>query len=224
MTGTDLVNKLMGMRGQVVNYDGVDGYQCVDIGKQSLAWATGGNFKGSMGNAITWWTNPAYALTENAQRVYGSNVIPGDIVIKRPNHLGIATGKVTNTSVEILEQNGHTGSGAGKDPGDKIRTRFISRSDVAGLWRINALHVTNAPPTPTNGSIVGKTVHLSSKVSSWRVYYPTTHTVRATLNPAKYGGLSYVIKGIDSLPNRVLIDSTMFGRVSLPIDSDATIG
>lgn len=223
MTGTDLVNKLLGLKGTVINYDGTDGFQCVDIGKQSLAWATGKDFKGSMGNAITWWTNPSYLLTENAQRIYGSNVVPGDIVIKRPNHEGIATGNVTNTAVEIIEQNGHTGSGAGTDLGDKIRTRFISRSDVAGLWRINALHVTNAPPTHASPSLVGKTVHLSASVSSWRVYYPTTHTVRATLNPAEYGGLSYIIKGIDSLPNRVLIDSTMFGRVSLPIDSDATI-
>lgn len=223
MSGQDLVNKWMGKIGTLDNYDGVAGYQCVDVGKQSLNWATGGNFKGSMGDAITWWTNPSYLLTENATRIYGSNVVAGDIVIKRPNHEGIATGNVTTTSVEIIEQNGHTGTGAGTDPGDKIRTRFISRSDVAGLWRINALHNTPAPPTPTNNSLIGKTVHLSASVSSWRVYYPSTHTVRATLDPAKYGGLSYIIKGIDNLPNRVLIDSTMFGRVSLPIDSDATI-
>lgn len=223
MTAPDLVNRLLGMKGQLDDYDGVDGFECVDMGKQGLAWATGGNFKASMGDAIVWWTNPSYLLTENATRIQGSNVIPGDIVIKRPNHMGIATGNMTTTTVEIIEQNGHTGTGTGADPEDHIRTRFISRSDVAGIWRINALHATNTPPTPTNPSLVGKTVHLSASVSSWRVYYPTTHTVRATLDPAKYGGLNYVIKGVDSLPNRVLIDTTMFGRVSLPIDGDATI-
>ncbi len=77
-------------------------------------------------------------------------------------------------------------------------------------------------PTPTTTSWTGKTVYLSARVSAWRTYVPGTKTVEATLNPMKFGGLSYVIRGKDNL-GRALIDTKQFGRVALSIDRDATI-
>ena len=66
-------------------------------------------------------------------------------------------------------------------------------------------------------------VYLSSRVSTWRVYKPGTRIVAGTLLPAKNGGLSYIYRGTDVLPNRVLVNSATFGApVSLPVDQDAT--
>lgn len=83
-----------------------------------------------------------------------------------------------------------------------------------------------APPKPDSNldaGDVGKTLFLKPTVSSWRVYYPGTKTVRATLNPAKYGGLSYRILALDSIAQRAIIQTTFYGRVSCPVDTDAEI-
>lgn len=68
---------------------------------------------------------------------------------------------------------------------------------------------------------VGKDVILSRSVSSWRIYKPGTYTEVAKLNPKKNGG-RYLVEKVDSLPNRVIITSPTYGRVSLPVDADAT--
>lgn len=82
------------------------------------------------------------------------------------------------------------------------------------------------PPKPDSTVTpddVGKTVFLSKTVSSWRVYRIGTTQVVATLNPAKFNGLSYRILAIDSIPQRVIIQTSFYGRVSLPVDKDAEI-
>lgn len=86
--------------------------------------------------------------------------------------------------------------------------------------------LTETAPSPGGNlpqSWVGKRVYLSASVETWRVYRPSTRIHVGTLRPKANGGLSYIIRGIDSLPNRVLIQSGTFGRVSLPIDKDATV-
>lgn len=79
-------------------------------------------------------------------------------------------------------------------------------------------HYTNYVPA----NAVGRRVYLSARCKTWRVYKPGTRTHVGTLLPAANGGLSYIVRGIDTLPNRVLIQSGTFGKVSLPVDSDAT--
>ena len=69
---------------------------------------------------------------------------------------------------------------------------------------------------------VGRRVYLSARCATWNVYKPGTRTVAGVLKPASNGGLSYIVRAIDSLPNRVIIQSSTFGRVSLPVDGDAT--
>lgn len=86
-----------------------------------------------------------------------------------------------------------------------------------------------APPPPTGDHSVtpddlGKTVYLSASVSSWNVFRPGTAIRIASLNPAKFGGLAYRIIGIDNYrPQRVIIQTAYYGRVSLPVDKDAVI-
>lgn len=83
-----------------------------------------------------------------------------------------------------------------------------------------------APPKPDSTVTlddVGKTVFLSPTASSWRVYRIGTTDVVATLNPKKFNGLSYRILAIDRLPQRVIIQTSFYGRVSLPVDTDAQI-
>lgn len=126
-------------KGRTVNYDGVFGFQCVDLIKQYL-YEKFGLRPGAWGNAIDYWTKTNPAVLKKFNKVKGSNAKKGDIVIlkglpgNKYGHIGIATGRINSKQVEILEQNGSTGNGKGKG-GDVIRTRFVDRTRVAGLLR-----------------------------------------------------------------------------------------
>ena len=112
------------------------GYHCVPFAKVYLKYMCNNVEIGSLGNAIDWWNNPKHQLLELCDRIPAQTASQGDIVIKRPNHVGIATGQATATQVEILEQNGSTGNGKGQGA-DKVRKRFIDRSTIAGVYRIH---------------------------------------------------------------------------------------
>jgi LysM repeat protein len=156
MNQLQFVLTLRGYIGKYIDYDNTQGFQCTDFGKQGLTILTGKRF-GTMGNAIDWWRKPVQALKDVATAVSGSNAKAGDLVIKTPNHLGWATGNINATQVEIIEQNGHTGTGKKAD-GNQIRTRWISRSQVAGLWRPKALHEAASTPTKTYTVVKGDTL------------------------------------------------------------------
>lgn len=89
---------------------------------------------------------------------------------------------------------------------------------------INGVRVVE--PVTSNSPLsqyVGKTVHLSGSVPSWRVYKVgsvSPRTAVATLDPAKFGGISYVIQGTDTSLNSVVVKTAEFGLVSLPIASN----
>lgn len=114
-------------------------YQCVDLVKRYMRDVHGLQY-GSYGNAIDYWNQTAPAVLNKFTRVSGSAAQEGDIVVFKGNpgnsygHIGVATGKKTDSTVEVLEQNGATGDGDGKG-GDEIRKRSISRDRVAGLLR-----------------------------------------------------------------------------------------
>lgn len=71
---------------------------------------------------------------------------------------------------------------------------------------------------PTRWINSGSTLHLPGTVSKWRVYrengpYTVGNEV-GYLNPAKFGGLTYEIKG-DRMNDVVVIDTHDFGRVGI---------
>jgi hypothetical protein len=137
MTFDEFKNKWLGRR---VDYDHVLDFQCVDLIRQYIYECYDIPGGGGVPSAINYWTTtPPVLLTKFAQ-VSNTEAQKGDIVIlwglpgNANGHIGIATGALTGTSVEILEQNGQTGNGSGTG-GDAIRTRFVSRSRIAGLLR-----------------------------------------------------------------------------------------
>ena len=136
MTYTDFQNKWIGKR---VDYDGVYGFQCVDLIKQYLAECYGLS-PGAWGNAIDYWKSTNVNILTKFTKVASNDAKQGDIVVLNGTsgnpygHIGIATGAIDATNVEILEQNGSTGNASGTG-GDAIRKRFVARSRVAGLLR-----------------------------------------------------------------------------------------
>lgn len=196
--------------GKFIDYDGVDGVQCTDGAKEWLTNETGKRF-GTMGNAIDWWNKPVQALKDVCNQIQGSSAQVGDLVIKRPNHVGIATGNINNTQVEILEENGHSGTGK-RLPGDEFRTRWINRSDVAGLWRLKT-----ATPPPSNGN-VGKHINLPADSGDWHLYHENGPYLVAAgqwitiLHPSTSpGGYTYQIVG-DKGDGIYVILSPKWGR------------
>lgn len=196
-------------------------YQCADLVKQYMRDCYGVVY-GAYGNAIDYWTRPAAAVMAKFDKIQTRDVRTGDLVPlsglgDNPfGHIGIATGAQTSTTIEVLEQNGSTGKGQGTR-GDAVRKRFVPKSRVPGVLRPKAVHV----PSPANHPYawaVGKTVHLIG--TSWRVYKVGSTAPReavATLAPNKYGGLDYKILATDTAKNSVVIETSMFGRVSLPL-------
>lgn len=108
-------------------------YQCVSLIKQYLREDYGLN-PGYWGNASQYWTATAAELLTKFYKVASTEASQGDIVVVSPDHIGIATGNVDASTVEILEQNGSTGNGTGIGP-DTIRTRYIAKSRIMGLLR-----------------------------------------------------------------------------------------
>lgn len=132
------------------------------------------------------------------------------VVYTKTSHIAIfLEGGVS--SATLFEQNA--------DPdGSPAGTHQRANSRIDGV-----LVLRTAAPTVSRGN-TGKTVYLNKRVSSWRVYRVGSSPPRTPvgiLNPRKFGGLSYKILADDKAG--VVIQTQDFGRVCLPIDSDATI-
>lgn len=201
-----------------IDYDHVYAYQCVDLILQYI-YEIYGLPSGVRGNAIDYWNNPSKPLLDKFNKVPTSDAIASDIVVLHGlggnpyGHVGIATGSSNAAQVEILEQNGQTGSGTGQG-GDAIRTRFIDRTRIAGVLRPKpaaTVVVVNAP-APDQAA-----VHLPASVPSWALYRvgsglrKGTSDQIATLAPSKYGGLTYpIVARVGDYG--VVIDTQMYGR------------
>lgn len=162
--------------GRRIDFDHVYAFQCVDLILQYIYENYGIN--GAYGNAIDWWNSPDGKLLNKFYRDASSQANQGDIVVLNGlpgnpyGHIGIATGGVDATNVEILEQNGNTGSGDGVN-GNQIRTRYVARSRVAGLLR-----PIPAAPTPppevhpyTIEAIAPKQVIINKPTHRWGMTY-----------------------------------------------------
>lgn len=76
----------------------------------------------------------------------------------------------------------------------------------------------NPVPVPSNSVNVGRTLHLPASITTWHVYnpngpYDTAHATH-TLDPAKFGGLSYVIVA-DKGNGVYLVNTKDFGEVAI---------
>lgn len=140
VTYPDFQSHWLNPPGQRVDADGAAGFQCVDIPRQYMFECFGLPRGGAWGNAIDYWTKPVTPVLEKFYKVASSAAMQGDIVVFNGlpgnpyGHIGTATGGLTATQVEILEQNGSSGNGDGVG-GNAIRTRWTDRSRVAGLLR-----------------------------------------------------------------------------------------
>lgn len=131
-----------------IDFDGVDGYQCVDLILQYAKVCYG--ISGERGDAIDYWTNTSAVLLTKFDKIATQAVVRGDIVVLNglagnpAGHIMIATGNESATEFEGLEQNGQTGAGTGTG-GDTIRTRYVQKVRIAGVLRPKNLV---APSTP----------------------------------------------------------------------------
>lgn len=125
--------------GKRTDPDSVFNYQCVDLILQYLI----DEYRitsGVWGNAIDYWNKPTPTLLKSFYKIRGSAAKRGDIVVFKGltgnpyGHIGIATGNINDSFVEVLEQNGADGSGSGLG-GNAVRKRYIGRDRVAGLLR-----------------------------------------------------------------------------------------
>lgn len=156
-------------------------YQCVSLIKKYWEECKGITCNWP-GNAIHLWTQTKPEILAGFNQESNSNAQEGDIVVlwgvngNAYGHVGIATGNVTATQIEILEQNGATGGGTGRG-NDAIRTRYVDRSRVAGLLRPKVpVQPASAPPTPASYSVVatypeGKQIVLNKDTNLWGMNY-----------------------------------------------------
>lgn len=200
--------------GSRVDYDKVYGFQCVDLIKQYLDQEFGLK-PGAWGDAINYWDNTNQAILEKFDKHQDSYVQEGDIVVfkgingNKAGHIGVATGQYNNDAVEVLEQNGSTGSGDGKG-GNVIRTRFIARSRVAGRLQPR---VAVMPPQSNYAGLVGKTIKLEPKDGTWKFHDPTTNKVVVDMQDD--GKLIYEVRGVNAIrPNQVLVKSAAAGGIT----------
>lgn len=218
-----------------IDFDHIEGFQCVDLPRE---WWYENGITNTGGNptAISYWTNPPQSIQEACDRIESSDAQAGDVVVLRTNgtapgdfsgdgHIGNATGNINDTHLEILEQHGQGGTPDGLG-GNAIRTRWISRPRVAGLYRIKSAVAT--PPALAAQLLSGsKYVFLPPSVSAWTAYRvgsglrKGTSDVVGTLAPAEFGGLRYEIQGWIS-DKAVIITTETYGQVAIWVkDTDA---
>jgi hypothetical protein len=170
--------------GEVIDFDHVYAYQCVDLILEYIYECYGIN-SGVSGNAIDYWVKSGIGgfnqnLLDKFDKIPNSDAQQGDIVVLNGlpgnslGHIGLATGNINDTDIEILEQNGSSGNGLGKD-GDVIRVRYVPRWRVAGLLRPK-VPVNSPVPLPevhpyTVESIEPKQVKLNRHTHLWGLNY-----------------------------------------------------
>lgn len=182
-------------------------YQCVSLVKAYIRECYGLQ-PGAWGNAIHYWTRTAQPLLTKFYQVSNSEAQKGDIVIlwgvndNSLGHIGIATGGLNSTQLEILEQNGQTGNGTGTDH-DAIRTRWVARSRVAGLLRPAAVPQPAPNPITQYQPTARKEWLTNKQPTNWWSLNGTTTDINtfqpaAVLNadtPFTVGGYAHHVNG-----------------------------
>ena len=205
MSYTSFRNKYLGKR---VDYDGVYGFQCVDLIKQYLSDVKGIK-AGPWGNAIDYWYNTNPAVLKEFDRLSTNQARQGDIVILKGingnpyGHIGIADGSSGILTVTILEQNGSSGNGSGLG-GDAIRTRAVPLWRVVGLLRPRAAKPSiKMPPVGSKIQLIPKDTRNTYKAGTTK----KAGTIRVTDNT-----FIYTVRGYDPVyGGRILINSASAG-------------
>lgn len=205
MSYTTFKNKWLDQR---VNYDGLYGYQCVDLIKQYLA-ENYGLKPGAWGNAIDYWYATHKDILTKFDRLSTSSARRGDIVIFKGingnpyGHIGIADGDTGLINVPTLEQNGSSGNGSGVG-GDAIRVRGIPRWRVVGVLRPKAAKPVLKMPA------VGSSIQIIKGVTRTTFKAGTTKVAgRIVATDSTY---IYTVRGYDPVyGGRILINSASAG-------------
>lgn len=225
--------------GKTLDVDASSGAQCVDTVKSWFEYATGVSWKTAnlWGNAKDLFTNANSAYFDKIVNDHNNpNQVPqqGDIMVfaaspesgyastyQNPyGHTAVVDGASSDGLVLIQQDSSEN------QPVVRQKNRAWRYTRCIGWLRIKSLPAATAPMSTgiLSTTLVGHRVNLSPSVSDWRVYKPGTHIVAGHLDPMhEPAARSYVIRGIDSLPGRVMIHSGLFGNVALPVDGDATI-
>ncbi len=190
--------------GKQVNYDGVYGFQCVDLVKQYLSQEFGLKPL-AWGNAIDYYYSPNPAILTKFDRLSTKATRQGDIVILQGingnpyGHIGIADGGSNIvTGVPLLEQNGSTGNGSGVG-GDAIRVKNKPYWRIVGVLRPKTAKP--ASKMPAVGSTVKFTIPRTAFVAG-------TTKVKGTLAPD-----NRIVRGYDPVySNRILVNSAALGQ------------
>ena len=205
MTYQEFKNKWLGKR---VDFDGVYGYQCIDILKQYL-YEVKGIKAGAWGNAIDYWYSTNPTLLKSFDRLATKSARTGDIVIfsgvngNPYGHIGIADGNSGILTITTLEQNGSTGNGSGVG-GDAIRTRAIPLSRLFGVLRPKTAKPSTQMPA------VGSSIRLLPGINR-TTYRAGTTKIAGEIRPTD-NSFIYQVRGYDPVyGGRILINSASAG-------------
>lgn len=205
MSYTAFRNKWLGKR---VNYDGIYGYQCVDLIKQ-YAHEEYGIKAGAWGNAIDYWYNTHPDILKGYSKLSTKEARIGDVVVLKGvngnpyGHVGIANKSAGWSTVQILEQNGSTGSGSGTG-GDAIRLRSVPKWRVVGVLRPKVAKPSAQMPA------VGSKIKIHQGVT--RNTYKAGTTRKAGSIYARDNTYIYFVRGYDPVyGGRILINSKSGG-------------
>lgn len=198
-----------------VDFDGVEHYQCVDLVKDYLS-KVHGITAGGWGNAINYWYFTNRILLEKFKKAGNVDPQAGDIAVfetnktpivrgKQPGHIAVATGKHTAATMEIIEQNGSTGSGDGVGE-NAIRYRWIAKSRLAGLLRPRTTTLPNTYVLPPIGS------RIQLLPGYKRTTYRAGTGIGVGVISPRDNSFIYEVRGYDPVyKNRILINSKSAG-------------
>lgn len=210
-----------------IDVDGLYGFQCKDL-VNDFAASLGAPFPA--GNAIV-LQNP----TPPAGWSFVASPQAGDVALRDYISGGVNYGdailvvSVAGTNMTVMGQNQIDVSlTVGHVPTTSIRLVSTYKAFLRRNYDVPPAAPVDPNPAPTMAhpltQYVGHEVNLAASVSSWHVYPVGSVVPRsavAILDPAMYGGISYLIEATDTDPDSVIVTTQMFGRVSLPIAQDS---
>ena len=215
--------------GRKFDEDGVYGCQCVDGFKHFCRTQLGlrlGSICNPTGYATSIWDNyESLGLNKYFDKVPANQLVDGDWTIWSMN------AKSTKFShVAMFRKDNGNGTGVFLGQNQLGHPEFtqvnIYYDGVRGGLRPKIYHNQPAPqPQPTNNK---NYVNLPPTVDSWRFYNLNSQPIKknaiGTLNPKKFGGLSYYVYRYLDNGTTVEIQTVQFGRVKIYIkDTPATI-
>jgi hypothetical protein len=201
--------------GRRVDYDHVDGYQCVDLILEFMN-RCGGVSGGISGNAIDYATKPSPAFVNATERITDGSKQAGDIVVmaglpgKPYGHIALRDENLD----EMLEQNGATGSGTGTGKDAIGVYREIPYSRVVAVYRLRVWITAPAPAAPTPAPTPPPAPAAPSHPYSVENIAP--RQMQAQANPTHEWDLDYTTwAGIGNHPENALTPGTQVTVVAI---------